>query len=422
MGYNQHVTEQHAMTRTINLKLDMPLELAQRTIQEWLDVCNYISQVAFESGCVSNNVRLHHMTYNAIRARFSLSSQMSCNAIRHVASKYAALRTQKVTPEQPIVFRKFSLTMQHKYDFSYLQTGLSLYTIEGRHKGVQFKIGAYADQYVDWDLGGATLYIRRGSVYLAQTVSKAAPDPKAQGTVIGVDKGINYLATATDGARQRFFGGGKVKHRKRHYQKTRASLQKKKAENAANGQSTRSVRRVLKRLSGRERRYMRNTNHVVSKCIVQFATEQEATVIATENLEGIRERANECGKILRKLVNGWSFYQLQAFLSYKAEAAGMVVDVVDPRNTSRACSHCGYCDQANRRKHDFHCQSCGYQLHADLNAARNIQQRSIVVRQALCDDGAQVNRPLSTEPANSRLSGSGASHPLKRVVIDSGSF
>lgn len=401
------MTEQNVMTRTINLKLDMPLELAQRTIQEWLDVCNYVSQVAFEQGCVSNNVRLHHLTYNDIRARYSLSSQMSCNAIRHVASKYAALRTQKVTPDQPVVFRKFSLTMQHKYDFSYLQKGLSIFTIDGRRKGVQFKVGAYADQYADWDLGGATLYIRRGSVYLAQTVSKAAPDTKAHGNVIGVDKGINYLATTTDGTRQRFFGGGKVKHRKRHYQKTRASLQKKKAENAQNGKSTRSARRVLKRLSGREMRYMRDTNHVVSKRIVQFAIEQDAAVIATENLEGIRERANECGKALRKLVNGWSFYQLQVYLSYKAEAVGIAVDVVDPRNTSRACSHCGYCDQSNRRKHDFHCKSCGYQLHSDLNAARNIQQRSIVARQGLCDDGTQVNRPLSTDSSES-----GASHPL----------
>ncbi len=401
------MTEQNVLTRTINLKLDIPLELAQRTIQEWLDVCNYVSQVAFEHDCVSNNVRLHHLTYNDIRARFSLSSQMSCNAIRHVASKYAALRTQKVTPEQSVVFRKFSLTMQHKYDFSYLQKGLSIFTIDGRRKGVQFKVGAYAEQYADWDLGGATLYIRRGSVYLAQTVSKVAPDPKAHGKVIGVDKGINYLATATDGTRQRFFGGGKVKHRKRHYQKTRASLQKKKAENAQSGKSTRSVRRVLKRLSGREMRYMRDTNHVVSKRIVQFAIEQDAAVIATENLEGIRERANECGKALRKLVNGWSFYQLQSYLSYKTEEVGIVVDIVDPRNTSRACSHCGYCNKSNRRKHDFHCKSCGYQLHSDLNAARNIQQRSIVARQGLCDDGTQVNRPLSTDSSES-----GASHPL----------
>jgi len=401
------MTEENVMTRAINLKLDMPLELAQRTIQEWLDVCNYVTQVAFEQGCVSNNVRLHHLTYKDVRARFSLSSQMSCNAIRHVASKYAALRTQKVTPEQPIVFRKFSLTMQHKYDFSYLQKGLSIFTIDGRRKGVRFKVGAYANQYADWDLGGATLYIRRGSVYLAQTVSKTAPNPKAHGNVIGVDNGINYLATATDGTRQRFLGGGKVKHRKRHYQKTRASLQKKKAENAQSGKSTRSVRRVLKRLSGREMRYMCDTNHVVSKRIVQFAIEQDAAVIAMENLEGIRERANECGKALRKLVNGWSFYQLQVYLSYKAEAVGIAVDVVDPRNTSRACSHCGYCDKANRRKHDFHCKSCGYQLHSDLNAARNIQQRSIVARQGLCDDGTQVNRPLSTDSSES-----GASHPL----------
>ena len=405
------MNEQTVMIRTISLKLDIPLELAQRTIQEWLDVCNYVSQAAFEQGCVSNNVRLHHLIYNDIRVRFSLSSQMSCNAIRHVASKYAALRTQKVTPEHPVVFRKFSLTMQHKYDFSYLQEGLSIFTIDGRRKGVQFKVGVYADKYADWELGGAILYIRRGSVYLAQTVSKVAPDSK-HGNVIGVDKGINYLATATDGTQQRFFGGGKVKHRKRHYQKIRASLQKKKAENTQNGRSTRSVRRVLKRLSGREMRYMRDTNHVVSKRIVQFAIEQDAAVIATENLEGIRERVNKCGKALQKLINGWSFYQLQIYLSYKAEALGVTVDVVNPRNTSRACSNCGYCDKSNRHKHDFHCKSCGYQLHSDLNAARNIRQRNIVTRQGLCDDGTQVNRPLSTDSANPGSLEPGASYLL----------
>jgi putative transposase len=386
--------KQNVMTRTINLKLDMPLELAQRTIQEWLDVCNAVSQVAFEQGCVSNNVRLHHLTYNDIRARFSLSSQMSCNAIRHVASKYATMRSQKVTPEKPVEFRKFALTMQHRYDFSYQRRGLSISTIEGRRKGVQFQRGKYADKYADWDLGGATLYIKRGSVYLAQTVKQPAPEPKEYGNVVGVDKGINVLAAATDGAKQRFFAGGAVKQRKRRYEKTRASLQKKKAEKAAQGQSTRSVRRVLKRLSGREQRFMRNTNHVVSKNIVQFAVEQNAAIIATEDLTGIRKGANKRGKALRKLVNGWAFYQLEAFLNYKAEAEGLTVVAIDPRNTSRTCSHCGYCDPSNRHKHVFRCKSCGYQLHADLNAARTVRQRGIATRQVLCDDGASVNRPV----------------------------
>ncbi len=386
------------MTRTITLKLDLPLDLAQRTIEEWLAVCNTISQVAFEQGCISNSVRLHKLTYNKVRARFRLSSQMTCNAIRYVASKYATLRTQKVTPKQPVIFRKFALTMQHKYDFSYRETGLSISTLEGRQKGVQFKRGKYADKYADWILGGATLYIRRGCVYLAQTVSAPAPDTKAAGNVMGIDKGITVLATATTGAMlgssQRFFGGGRVKHRKRHYRHTRAALQKKKAQRKAQSRNTRSVRRALQRLSGREQRFMRDTNHVVSKAIVQVAIQQDMAVIVTEDLTGIRQRANTRGKRLRQQVNGWSFDQLQRFLTYKAAAVGIMVETVDPRNTSRACARCGYCDPSNRRRHAFHCRSCGYQLHADLNAARNIRQRYIDTGQALCVDGSSVNRPF----------------------------
>lgn len=89
-------------------------------------------------------------------------------------------------------------------------------------------------------------------------------------------------------------------------------------------------------------------------------------------------------------------------LNYKAEEVGIALDVVAPRNTLRVCSHCGYCDKGNRCKHDFHCKSCDYRLHSDLNAAQNIQQRSMVVRRGLCDDRAQINRLLS---ADSRIHG-----------------
>lgn len=386
------------MTRTIQMRLDLPIEVAEATINEWLAVCNFVSTVAFDKGCVSNNVRLHKLTYAEVRARFRLSSQMSCNAIRQVASQYAVLRTQKVTLDKPVSFTEPSLTMQHGYDFSYLKDGLSLYTLEGRRKGVGYRVGKYAEKYADWQLGGATLYIRKGKVFLAQSVNKPAPDAVADANLLGVDKGLNFLATVTTGESQRFFAGGKTRHRKKHYLKVRASLQKKKAERNKAKRNTRSVRRTLKRLSGRERRYMADTNHVVSKRIVQVAVQEGCSHIVTENLEGIRERANEASKTLRSLINGWSFYQLQAFLSYKATETGLTVIEIDPRNTSRACSNCGYCNKANRHRHDFLCKACGYRLHSDLNAARNIRQRGILARQVLCQDGLLVSQPQSTDP------------------------
>ncbi len=377
----------------------MPLDAARRTLQEFLAVCNYVSVVSFEHGCISNTVRLHRLTYAEVRARFKLSSQMSCNAIRHVASKYVVLRTQKQTPDKPIVFTRFAMPLQLDYDFSYQQNGISLWTIDGRMKGIPFKIGSYFDQYADWKLGGATLYIKRGKVYLAQSVRQQAPDVPPTGNVLGVDKGVNYIATITDGFRVRFFGGGHVKQVRRAYTKRRAALQKKKAQHP-----TRSVEKVLQRLSGREKRFQRNTNHVVSKRIVQFAIANNCTHIVTENLEGIRERANELGKAFRTEINRWSFFQLQVFLRYKAEHVGIEVAEVDPRNTSRTCSNCGHCDKANRKRHTFTCKACGYRLHADLNAAKNIRQRGILNRQVLAEDGTQVNRPLSSDASALRTS------------------
>ena len=71
---------------------------------------------------------------------------------------------------------------------------------------------------------------------------------------------------------------------------------------------------------------------------------------------------------------GWGvFFEI---LTDKAESAGRTVIAVDPRNTSRTCSHCGQCEAGNRDKEAFRCLSCGYLAHADTNAAVNIAFRA----------------------------------------------
>ena len=67
---------------------------------------------------------------------------------------------------------------------------------------------------------------------------------------------------------------------------------------------------------------------------------------------------------------GWG--RLLAMITYKAEEAGRCVIAVDPRNTSRTCSHCGHVAAENRHDTEFRCQGCGHEAHADTNAAINI--------------------------------------------------
>src|SRR5207248_1715051 len=99
--------------------------------------------------------------------------------------------------------------------------------------------------------------------------------------------------------------------------------------------------------------------------------------LSLEELKGIRERSNGFSREMRWLLGNWAFDQLAQFVRYKAEAVGVPVIFVDPRNTSRTCSSCGHCDKANRKSQArFQCLKCGLALNADLNAAVNIKVRA----------------------------------------------
>ena len=57
---------------------------------------------------------------------------------------------------------------------------------------------------------------------------------------------------------------------------------------------------------------------------------------------------------------------------YKAEEAGTVVKLVDPRNTTKTCSRCGTIMPKALSERVHNCSFCGLKLDRDLNAAFNI--------------------------------------------------
>jgi IS605 OrfB family transposase len=123
---------------------------------------------------------------------------------------------------------------------------------------------------------------------------------------------------------------------------------------------------------------------LLPKQVVEAPTPQALRkAIALESLTGIRERASVFGKEMRWLLGNWSFHQLQQFVSYKAQALGIPVIEVNPRNSSRTCSVCGHCDKANRKSQaHFECLSCGFQANADFNASRNIARLGLEAQAA----------------------------------------
>jgi transposase len=76
-------------------------------------------------------------------------------------------------------------------------------------------------------------------------------------------------------------------------------------------------------------------------------------------------------------LRNWSYYELQQYITYKADKYGIEVRKITPYHTSQKCSCCGYVDSENRPKDEkgqayFKCLQCGTEMNADFNAARNI--------------------------------------------------
>ena len=151
---------------------------------------------------------------------------------------------------------------------------------------------------------------------------------------------------------------------------------------------SKSAKRHLRKLSGREARFKKNTNHVISKRIVHKA-KAHGRGIAIEELRHIRTRTEaRLRHSQRSRHSSWAFGQLRQFLSYKAAQASVPLHTVDPRHTSRTCHVCGHCAKANRKSQaSFVCQSCGVACNADINAALNISRA--VVMQPIVSSGSR---------------------------------
>ena len=88
-----------------------------------------------------------------------------------------------------------------------------------------------------------------------------------------------------------------------------------------------------------------------------------------EQLKDIRSKTKTLSKHLNQMVAGWSFYQLQQFVTYKAAAFGIAVEFVNPAYTSQTCHRC--LNLGSRKGERFTCLPCSEQ-HADVNASHVI--------------------------------------------------
>lgn len=387
------------MDRTIKLKLSLD-EIDKETLKQTMNltnqVFNEITKYGFDNKTHSK-VSVHHATYYDIRGRHPELPCAILQGVRDVACE--ALKGVKL--KRLPVSKQFASVRYNKRvcNLKISTNTVTLSSIKGRVKAT-FPIPEYYSKYLGWEVRTSTLtYDKLQDVfYLHVVIRKQSPEPNGN-HVLGIDRGIVNVAVTSNNT---FFNGKQTKNTRAKYAYLRAKLQNK---------GTRSATRLLRKISLKEQRFVKDVNHCISKEIVAMPFD----VFALEDLTSIRVQNRTKGIKFTRKLNNWSFYQLEQFIRYKAETVGKSVVTIDPRYTSQKCSVCGHIYKGNRKGHSFHCVKCGFDIHADLNAARNIANLGISEFSRL-----PVNQPYATCDEVEALLGTDTKHSCNAPCLCTG--
>jgi IS605 OrfB family transposase len=359
-----------SVQRTVRLKLKPTPEQAaalHETIAQFTASFNHVAAEGWRRRS-GNAYSLHRLTYRDCKVACpALVSDLHVQARQKAAEAVRSALTLKKkgkrvrTPQATACPPRFNL---HTYRLDWEARAVRLSTTRGR-----IRLPFYLPPYALYALGAATatadLVCKKGRFYLHVVIT--LPDVPAHdtGAALGVDLGVTRPAVTSKG---KFLGKKQWREVVKRRLRLRRALQ-------ANG--SKSAKRHLRCLAGREKRFRRDCDHVLSKQIVSSV--DPGTVIVVENLTNIRRRVKARRGEAKRRLHSWSFAQLKGFLEYKAEAKGCRVVGVDPRHTSQRCNACGHIARGNRPEPAaFRCRECSHRANADLNAARNIRDRYLV--------------------------------------------
>ncbi len=382
------------LTKTVKLRINITpeqTELFRQMTEQYRQACNFVSQYIFDNQFDLAYLSLNRVLYAEIRSRFGLKSQMAQSSIKTVIAKYKTVKQQllqrpyKYKDEKgnwkyitktlewlwkPVFFGRPQTDLVRDRDYSFVDKGqtLSINTLGGRVKCSFF--GEHFSAYLDgsYSLGTAKLVELNGLWYLHIPVTKTIEDFEKEKVrhVVGIDRGLRFLAVSYDEqGKTEFVSGKKIATKRRKFQEVRRQLQSK---------GTKSAKRRLKAISGRENRWMSDVNHRISKTLVQKYGKN--TLFVLEDLMGISFEETNLSRGAKQnyALRSWSFYQLEQFLSYKAHENKSEVLKVSAKYTSQRCPKCGTIHKENRdhRRHLYSCQ-CGYKSNDDRIGAMNIQ-------------------------------------------------
>lgn len=199
------------------------------------------------------------------------------------------------------------------------------------------------------------------------------PQPTTNTAVMAVDMGESHPAACTNGEKATIIRCRKVRANAQHRNKKAADLQELIAR--CKPGSRRWKKRVAsrKRLQAQTDTKQRDMLHNFSRAVVQEAQDMHAGTIVMGDIRDIADNTKTERRLSREnrqKISNWPHGQLRAYITYKAAALGIAVELINEAYTSKTCPQCGHLNKPNGRR--YRCSQCGDVGHRDNVGSTNI--------------------------------------------------
>ena len=238
-------------------------------------------------------------------------------------------------------------------------------------------------------INAATIRKRQDGWYASVKIEdKTVPDYVAVAltdvkSVIGCDMGITKLVHLSDGHQienPKFATNKKVRRilkirQRRVSRKAKGSKNRKKA--------TARVGRLHKKIANKRQAYQWEVANTIASRKVDAIGVEDLNIsgmlkrcrVKTDKTTGrFLPNGQSRKKGLNRSISDASWNELSQKIEYMAAKSGKVFVKVNPKHTSQKCNACNHIDSGSRDKEKFICSACGHIDHADINAAKNVEE------------------------------------------------
>jgi predicted transposase len=219
--------------------------------------CSYVAEIAFREHLASK-FKLQRLVYHEVRQRFGLTAQLAIRVIAKVVEAYKRDKSQAIRfrPDGAVVYD------QRIMGFKGLEA-VSLATMQGRAV-IPMQMGEYQRVQFHRAKGQADLVLVDGTFFLLVTID-TPEEPSIEPTrFLGIDLGIVNIATDSDG---NHYTGDSIEVVRQRCMTHRQTYQ---------ATHTKSAKRRLKKLAGKQARFQRDVNHTIAKKLVAHAKDTKA--------------------------------------------------------------------------------------------------------------------------------------------------